>query len=336
MNTLPKISIITPSYNQGQFIEQTIDSVLSQNYPNLEYIIIDGGSTDETIAIIKKYEKHLKYWVSEPDRGHCHAVNKGLKHCQGTIFNWLNSDDYYEPDALFKVAEAFQSNLSLHVVGGRERAFLSESNITQDIYEGTKIHGDLYELIYQGIIDQPPTFWKRTIVNELGELPESLHYTMDSFWWTKYLIMYGTEYVKRIDDVLTNFRLHDQSKTVANQHEFDSNRFAIRLAVSKNYNFSKEITEYFDSKTNICLDPQLFALTKNAKVNTDKLEANFALHIYPRYYMTRDYKNAIQLFNLAFKHYKNIHTLQDFIKLKLIPKKTLNVLRNSRHKVYNN
>ena len=104
---LPKISIVTPTYNQGRFIEQTICSVLDQGYPNLEYIIIDGGSRDNTVDIIKKYEHRLSYWVSEMDSGQTHAINKGFAKCTGEIFNWINSDDYYAPDALQKIAKAF-------------------------------------------------------------------------------------------------------------------------------------------------------------------------------------------------------------------------------------
>src|ERR1035437_4219419 len=107
MVNLPKISIVTPSFNQGQFINETITSVLNQNYPNLEYIIIDGGSTDNSVEIIKKYQEYLKYWVSEPDNGQAHAINKGLKLCKGDIFNWLNADDYLENGILFKIAEVF-------------------------------------------------------------------------------------------------------------------------------------------------------------------------------------------------------------------------------------
>ncbi|MEO8399398.1 MAG: glycosyltransferase, partial [Ignavibacteriaceae bacterium] len=104
LKNVPKISIITPSFNQGLFIEQTIRSVLLQNYPNLEYIIIDGGSTDNTIEIIKKYEPWIKYWISEKDSGQSEALNKGILHCEGEIFNWLNSDDYYSKDCFKLIA----------------------------------------------------------------------------------------------------------------------------------------------------------------------------------------------------------------------------------------
>ena len=96
MKVLPKISIVTPSFNQAEFLEQTIESVLSQGYPNLEYFVMDGGSNDRSVEIIKKYESHLAGWVSEKDRGQSHAINKGLNLSTGDVFNWLNSDDYYE------------------------------------------------------------------------------------------------------------------------------------------------------------------------------------------------------------------------------------------------
>src|SRR5690606_10615120 len=117
LNKLPKISIVTPSYNQGQFIEETILSIISQNYPNLEYIIIDGGSTDNTVDIIKKYENHLKYWVSEADKGQADAINKGLQHCTGDIFNWINSDDYLESNSLFTIANAYNPAIDNNVAG---------------------------------------------------------------------------------------------------------------------------------------------------------------------------------------------------------------------------
>ena len=125
------LSIITPSFNQGEYIEQTIDSVLSQKYPNLEYIIIDGGSTDQSVEIIKKYKKHLAYWVSEPDQGQSDAINKGLRMATGEIINWINSDDYYEKDALQTVADAFQDD-RVNVVCGTGKIVSADGKLVRD------------------------------------------------------------------------------------------------------------------------------------------------------------------------------------------------------------
>src|SRR3954447_1857975 len=107
--SLPRITIVTPSFNQGRYLEQTICSVLDQKYPNLEYIICDGGSTDESVSVIKKYEKHLTYWCSEKDRGQSHAINKGFDRATGDIYAYINSDDYFEPGTFDRVAEAYQA-----------------------------------------------------------------------------------------------------------------------------------------------------------------------------------------------------------------------------------
>jgi glycosyltransferase involved in cell wall biosynthesis len=109
LKKFPKISIVTPSFNQGNFIEQTILSIIKQDYPNLEYIIIDGGSTDNTLDVIKKYEKYLKYWVSEPDNGQSHALNKGFSIATGEIYAYINSDDCLYPGTLLEVAKAFNN-----------------------------------------------------------------------------------------------------------------------------------------------------------------------------------------------------------------------------------
>ena len=327
MRQLPCISIITPSFNQGQFIEQTILSVLNQNYPNLEYIIIDGGSTDNTVEIIKKYEKHLKYWVSEPDNGHSHAVNKGLLYCTGDIFNWLNSDDYYEKGALHAIAHEFINKPNLHIVGGKERAFDSDTNNTIEFYNGTNINDDLAELIWSGIIDQPPTFWKLDIVKQMGKLPINLHYTMDSYWWTKYLLTYGVKKVGKIQKLVTHFRLHNQSKTVLRQHLFNSNRFAIRHTLANKLGFDKTIIHYLQAQTDIVLEDVFHDVQLTDDVSREKLEACFAWHIYPRYYIEKDYISANRAFDLVFSYYKNKQTLIDFIKFKILPQILLKKLR---------
>ncbi len=113
----PKISIVTPSFNQVEYIEETIRSVICQGYPNLEYIIIDGVSTDGSVEIIKKYEDYLTYWVSEPDRGQAHAINKGILKITGDIFGWINSDDLLLPNSLSKVAKTYQDNQDKILLG---------------------------------------------------------------------------------------------------------------------------------------------------------------------------------------------------------------------------
>jgi glycosyltransferase involved in cell wall biosynthesis len=124
-----RISIVTPSYNQGQFLEETIKSVLSQNYPNLEYIIIDGSSTDNSADIIKKYEKHLAYWVSEKDNGQADAINKGFARATGEIFGWINSDDLYLPDTLHRVGEYWRTYPGCQFLTGDGEIFNAETDL---------------------------------------------------------------------------------------------------------------------------------------------------------------------------------------------------------------
>ena len=210
-NTL--ISIITPSFNQAQYLEQTIDSVLSQNYPDLEYIIIDGGSTDGSVDIIKKYEKHLAWWVSESDEGQSHAINKGIKRATGEIINWLNSDDYYEPNTLKLVSEAF-NDPAIKCFCGRSRLFDEKGNVNHS--RGTDIYaGNLPKSIGWARIDQPETFFRKSAWERVGLLNEQLHYTMDREWWMRYLYHFGLDGIIQSNDVLVNFRLHDHSKTVS-------------------------------------------------------------------------------------------------------------------------
>ncbi|MDO1448848.1 glycosyltransferase family 2 protein [Rhodocytophaga aerolata] len=218
-NNFPRISIITPSYNQGQYIEQTIQSVLNQNYPNLEYIVIDGGSTDESVKIIKKYERFLTYWISEKDKGQSDAINKGLQKATGDIINWLNADDYYEPTALLKVAKVFNHTNAL-MVSGKSRLFKNK-NETVEYSSGTCIYpGNLAKTIGWAKIDQPATFFHSSAIQKIGLLNNNLHYIMDKDWLIQYLFHFGLDKIVQIPDVLVNFRLHDNSKTVSLKESF--------------------------------------------------------------------------------------------------------------------
>jgi glycosyltransferase involved in cell wall biosynthesis len=178
----------------------------------LEYIIIDGGSTDETIDIIKKYEPWISYWISEPDNGQSHAINKGLNKCTGEIFNWLNSDDYYTPDALFEVASKFKGDSMLQVVSGYER-YLKNGNGEEE-FEGTIVDKNIERTIEISQIGQPSTFFKTNRFKELGPIPEDLHYVMDGEMWVRYLLLNGKGKFCKIEKTLVNFRLHNDSKTV--------------------------------------------------------------------------------------------------------------------------
>jgi Glycosyl transferase family 2 len=214
-NQYPRITIVTPSYSQGQFIEETIRSVLSQNYPNLEYIIIDGGSTDQTVEIIKRYERQITYWVSEPDFGQTHAINKGLAKATGDILAYLNSDDYYLPGTLHAVAQHFQMNPQTDLLHGR-CCYINEQG--EPIGEQ---FGDIQT--FDEIIDlwgvwwqkrqfvQPEVFWTKRIGDRIGNFNEALYYVMDYEYWSRILQAGGT--VSRCDRPLTCFRFTATQKS---------------------------------------------------------------------------------------------------------------------------
>lgn len=179
----PKITIITPSYNQGQFIEATIRSVLAQNYPNLEYFIFDGGSTDNTIDVIKKYDKYITYWESQKDKGQSHAINKGFKVASGDIIGWLNSDDLFFPETLQRVANYFKDKNYRKILYGEGIYLLDKYQLA--IKNTTARLSNKHPITLCDFIIQPSTFWGRTVVEEVGELDEDLHYGFDWDWFIK-------------------------------------------------------------------------------------------------------------------------------------------------------
>lgn len=232
MDQLPKISIITPSYNQGQFIEETILSVINQNYPNLEYIIIDGGSTDNTVEIIKKYEKHLTYWCSEKDKGQSDAINKGFKRATGDVINWLNSDDYYQPETLLKVGKAFVDK-NVNVYCGTCKLF----GIGVDHFSnGTDVYwGNLEKTLAWARIDQPETFFRRTCLEQIGWVDERFHYLMDREMWFRYLLVYGLDGIVKTKEWLVNFRVHESSKTHLFQERFEKEGYSFYYSFFKKH-----------------------------------------------------------------------------------------------------
>jgi len=225
----PSISIVTPSFNQGPFLEETIRSILLQGYPHLEYIVIDGGSTDETPDVLKKYEAWLTYWVSEPDQGQAAAINKGLRRATGQIVAFLNSDDTYQPDTLATVAGAFMSQPRLRWLCGR-CAYVDEHGKELSIQQ-PKIPRSPAEWILRplGLVDyafpQPAVFLRNEFRLELGPFREDYAYCFDHDYWLRALLTgHGPS---ALDYHLANFRVHPGSKTGSLTHGFQAEDLAI-------------------------------------------------------------------------------------------------------------
>ena len=214
----PKISIVTPSFNQGIFLEATIRSVLLQNYPNLEYLVIDGGSTDETLTILHKYGAHLTYWISEADEGQSAAINKGLSRCNGDYFNWINSDDYLEKDALFNIAS--QIHPSTSIIAGYCTVFDDASGIVEMNYR-LGVGPNVETTIINHTMCQPSMFYKTEVLKASSGLDESLHYTMDLALFISHLSEHGINGIQLIAENISFFRKHNLSKTVSIQEKFE-------------------------------------------------------------------------------------------------------------------
>lgn len=206
----PKISIVTPSFNQGHYLEQTIRSVLDQNYPDLEYIIIDGGSTDNSVEIIKKYSHRISYWISEPDKGQSDALEKGFKKATGEIAAWINSDDHYEKDAFQKVAAHYRQH-QFSFLCGTCRMIDTHDQLIQKLHTPSISYGSLLRYWKPHFCPpQPSIFFRMEILRELGYFDASLSYAMDFDLWLKASEKYRFHC---IPDNLSYYRVHTDSKT---------------------------------------------------------------------------------------------------------------------------
>jgi glycosyltransferase involved in cell wall biosynthesis len=221
----PLVSIITPSYNQGPFVEETIESVLAQTYGPIEYIVIDGGSTDNSVEIIGKYAGHLTYWVSEPDRGQSHGINKGLEQSRGAIIGWLNSDDTLMPDAVARVVEAMRDTPM--VVHGSVRLVDAEGAIiARPKLSKRNREFSLQTVVDEGLVNQPGAFWNRPIMERVGPLNENLNYIMDYELWVR-MALAGADFRRLGDPPLATYRLTGDTKTVAAMYKVGLEKLAV-------------------------------------------------------------------------------------------------------------
>ncbi len=209
----PKISIVTPSYNQGEFLEKTILSILNQNYPNLEFIIMDGGSTDNSAAIIKKYEKYVDYWTSEKDQGQSDAINRGFMKSTGTILAHLNSDDVYWPRALLKASHCFQAHPRVDVIYGDTYLINEKDEVFSVLKDVEAFRSSLkFGAVY---LIQPNAFWTREIFFKAGMLDTNYQYCMDVEFWSQILKIRGRFIHFR--DPIACYRLHRSAKMANNE-----------------------------------------------------------------------------------------------------------------------
>ena len=207
---LPLVSIVTPSYNQVRYLESTICSVLEQGYPNIEYLIVDGGSTDGSVDIIRRYSDQLAWWASEKDRGQTDAINKGFARAKGDFLAWLNSDDTYQPHAVAEAVEFLSGRPEVGLVYG-DTNFIDENGRVIGRFPAAQTD---YKRLRHGYvhIPQQASFWRANLWHKVGPLDPSFFFAMDYDLWVRLAAQAPVQYTPRL---WANFRLHTQGKTVA-------------------------------------------------------------------------------------------------------------------------
>jgi len=224
---VPRISVIIPSFNLGRFIEETIRSIVLQRWPDLELIIVDGGSSDETVEIIRKYEPWIAWWVSETDRGQHEAINKGLKKVTGDVVAWFNADDFFADGIFAAVAETWRRN-PRGIYAAPVANFYARGRETLIRPRGMSIENVVQYWTKRSLWHDPGLFWSRAVVDAVGGPDPSLHYAHDFDYLVRALQHATVEYV---DHVAAGFRLHQQSKTVSRTEQM----MAETAAVSRRY-----------------------------------------------------------------------------------------------------
>lgn len=218
----PLVSIVTPSFNQGTFIGQTIASVLGQDYPRIEYLVVDGGSTDGTLEVLRRFGDRLG-WVSEPDRGQSDAINKGWRKTRGEVIAWLNADDLYRPGAVRKVVEFFRAHPDIDLVYG-DCEFINEQGGVVGRHNTRPANGADLLRSPISIIAQPATFLRRRVLQTVGHLDETLHYMMDFEYWVRVAARHSIVY---LPECLAAFRIHRGSKSVSQAARLEEERLHI-------------------------------------------------------------------------------------------------------------
>lgn len=226
------VSIITPSYNQAKYLEQTITSVLNQDYKDLEYIIIDGDSNDGSVEIIKKYQDKFSYWVSEKDNGQAEAINKGFTKSRGEIIAWINSDDYYLPNTISSAVKTFEENPNVVLIYGNMLA-VDENGKTFNTLNYKQL--TLEDLICFQIIGQPAVFFRRSVLQKTNGLNLNFHFLLDHLFWIE-LAKHGK--ILHVNQTWSAARYHEEAKNRAKAAEFGLEAFQILKFVEQDKNLA--------------------------------------------------------------------------------------------------
>jgi len=301
----PRISIVIPSYNQGQFLEETILSVINQQYPDLELFVVDGGSNDNSVDIIKKYESHITWWVSEKDKGQSDAINKGFSKARGVILTWLCSDDLLTPDSLKIVASHFSSaNEKIGLIHGGAIVFDKDQiKETRFTYQRPCKEAYLSGMVFP----QPAAFFRRSYLTQVGFLNETLHYGMDYDLFQRLSLI--CEFLP-IDNVLAKYRLHSESKSVTESNRFITDWKKTYINRCKNLGWSQEIsyllrTGLFNKEINYN-EPYPFLPDHTIQSTIDKQKSLFFHlgHILKDLYWKNDLERARNLRNLMKRDFE--------------------------------
>jgi glycosyltransferase involved in cell wall biosynthesis len=305
-----KFSIITPTFNQAQYIEQTILSVINQDYYNIELIIIDGGSTDGTIDIIKRYEDRLAYWVSEKDKGQSHAINKGLQYVTGDVMNWLNSDDWLEAGAVSKIIQYFQNYPEIDVVFGNCNIVYPE--IETKIYNAVAFNP--IDFASRISVHQPSTFWRTSLMRNIGKVDESLNYCMDYDLWAKMLFTHKSGL---LNETLANFRRYPESKSSNFEDQskvfYDYRKVISRLIFSLDKNLYHQLEKldlgYNDEKIDYKFSEQVIN-----QLPVQDMYFRYILTCAEQEYILNHKKSANKFFKACFHSKFKTLAFREFIK----------------------
>lgn len=287
---MPDFTIITPVLNQVSHIETCILSVLEQEV-DIQFIIMDGGSTDGTIDIIRKYESHISYWESKADKGQSHAINKGVKLAKGTFFNWLNADDQLTPNALKTVLEA--ASEQTHIVVGKCEHI--DDNGKQIALGGAKIWHSLEATLGNYSMGQPSLFYRTSVIEALGGLNENLHYCMDMDLWFRYLTKFGQDKIVLTESILSQFLVHSDSKSLGFKQEMSNEKYGIYEVLLSQFELPKTLQNFLSPFSLELVKPNAY----HRNLNQQKLFANFCWHLMISSYQNNELDECRAYFDIV-------------------------------------